>query len=93
MSENIYTPKNLFFYKLLPIIVLNIIYFIWILYLMNSNLSDKIYVVNVFWTIIILLVNILCYYFIKIKNLQGPKLILYLIYFESIGIFVFPFLI
>lgn len=74
-----------------PILFINLIYILWISYLSNLILGDKIYVVYVFWTIVCIAINLIGLIILKWKKNPFSYIVLVIILVEILSVLIVPF--
>lgn len=75
------------------LILINLIYVTWVVYLIQLIKGDKVYVVFLFWTLIIIFINLLIAGLLKFIYSMNSKLPMWFCLFEILGLIILPFFI
>ena len=75
------------------VVLVNLGYIAWVIYLSGIMNGDKIYVVFLFWTLIVIFFNLLIAGLVQFLYKAGARLPLWFCVVEILSLFVLPFLI
>lgn len=72
--------------------LINLGYIAWTIYLIQLIQGDKIYVVILFWTLIIIVINLFVAGLLKLIYKMNSKVLMWICLFEVLGLITLPFL-
>lgn len=75
------------------LILINLIYASWIVYLLQLINTDKVYVVFLFWTLVIIFINLIIAAVLKFIYKLKSTLPMWFCFVEFLGLIIFPFFI